>query len=99
MLGPGADNLHFLPVVGHFFAAVKANYIGSGGEGSAAARALFHSDGKTVAIVGATEQHIQNPGEHPSTSTESRGQNWGYALRLLLTLDSVSRKRVRLNAA
>jgi hypothetical protein len=71
-LRSAADNLHLLPVVGHLSAAVEAHYVRSRGEGSAAARAFLDGYGKADIAMRATEQHIQDPGEHPSTSTESR---------------------------
>ena len=91
----GTDDLHLLPVVGHLFATIQAHNVGSSGECRATSRSLFHGDGKAVVIVGTTEQHIQNPGKHPSTSTGGGQLSGGFAVRLLLTLDSALPKRVR----
>jgi len=55
----GGDDLHLLPVVGEFFAAVKAYDIGSRqSSGLRATRSPTYGYGEAIAIVFAPEQHI-----------------------------------------
>src|SRR5215813_11307591 len=67
-----ADDLHLLPVVGEFFAAIETNHIGSRRECSRVATAFLHRDRKAITAVPAPEQGIEEPGEHLSTSQNRR---------------------------
>ena len=56
----GAHNFHLLPVVRKFLPAVQANHVGSSRKCGAAARAFLDGDRKTVTVVPAAEERIND---------------------------------------
>src|SRR5581483_9569980 len=58
---PRTHDLHLLPVVWKFLAAIQAHNVGAGRERRATALAFFNSDRKAVMLVPAAEKHIHNP--------------------------------------
>src|SRR5450432_603128 len=50
-LGLRADDLHLLPVIGQFLAAVQAHHVGSRNQSSRVASASLYRDRKTVTVM------------------------------------------------
>src|SRR5579864_98804 len=79
----GTDDFHLFPVVGEFLAAVETHDIGAGDTSRWTAPAFLHRNREAVAFVSATEKCVQNPGNHPTTSTGMPRQNWDSGQHLL----------------
>src|SRR5581483_9541350 len=63
-----AHDFHLFPVVRQLFAAIQAHDVGSRGECSLAATALLDCDREAVMVVPATEESVDYPRQHLSTS-------------------------------
>src|ERR1700739_4194884 len=73
-----ADNSHLLPVIGQFFTAIEANNIGArDGRRAIAARSRTNRLRKTVMRMPASEERVQKPTHHTSTSPEHPVDNSG----------------------
>src|SRR5579864_217550 len=89
-------DFHFFPVVGEFFAAIQADHVGPGDERGRGAPSLLHGDGKAIALVSTTEEGVQNPGKHASTSHREMWRSLG-GWPASTYLDSAFLERVRLS--
>ena len=79
---PGANHLHFLPVVRKFLATIQADDIGAGDRGRwAAPKICFHCDGKAATLVRTTEDEIEQVHKPPLAASKQNRQSRPVATR------------------